>query len=86
MKLHVTAGLALLFAMMVAPAGLAHAASTCQQGIEQLSANVTDVKDEHTKAVLQNDLKDAQKEVAEEDDDECAEVLRHAQKVLHTAR
>jgi len=86
MKLHITAGLALLFAMMAVPAGFAHAATPCQQGIEQLSANVADIKDEHTKAVLQNDLKDARKEVAEEDDDECAEVLHHAQKVLHTAK
>ncbi len=86
MKLHVTTGLALLLAMMAVPAGFAHAASACQQGIEQLSPSIADVKDEHTRAVLQNDLKDAQKEATEEDDDECAEVLHHAQKVLHTAK
>lgn len=86
MKLHIATGLALLLAMTAIPAGCAYAASTCQQGIEQLASSIAETKDEHTKAVLQNDLKDAQREATEEDDDECAEVLQHARKVLHTAK
>jgi len=78
--------LALLSLAAVAPAGPARAETSCAQGIQALSQQVPAVTDAHMRAVLDNDLRHARKEAAEGDEDECVDILDHANKVLKPAQ
>ncbi len=77
--------LALLTVMAVAPLCAAHAASGCAARAAALSQQVATVTDAHLRAVLDNDLRHARKEAADGDDDECNDILDHANKVLKPA-
>ncbi len=72
----------LLAIAIIAPLCPARAATNCPQGIAALSQQIAAVTDAHLRAVLDNDLRHARKEAAEGDDDECNDILDHANKVL----
>ena len=59
---------------------VAHA--DCRGDVTALRPQVDKVSDDHTKQLLEFDLKRARQELGEGDEDECHEAVEHAQKLL----
>ncbi len=62
--------------------GLRPALADCESGITALARVLAQVSDEHTKALLQTDLRRAQVDLWEFDEVECAMVLDHSARLL----
>jgi hypothetical protein len=82
---HVSSGIG-IFALLVCAFASTPARADCEKGIAALTASIAQVSDTKLKAMLQTDLRRAQVELWEFDEEECADALDHAKRLLSTAK
>ena len=70
---------------MLAAAAARAAPPACMARIDGLAQQARSVAGQHRRAVLEHDLRQARKEAAEGDEEECAEILGHPDEVLQQA-
>lgn len=68
--------------LLLTAAAAAPARADCESGVERLVTKLATVSDSHVRSLLQADLNQAQIDLWEFDEVECAMVLDHATRVL----